>query len=145
MPHMEEKTPYNTAKQIAKQHSKEAWYTSWIQNDTDTGRAHFKYQPTPNPRVAIHQLERKDQCTIFRLRTGHGVLNMHRTRLDPQVPPNCRRCNNTYETVDHHLLHCGNLYELRRKLLPEHPTIENCLYGDREQLMKTAQYHRQAS
>ena len=143
MPQMDEKTPYNTAKQIAKKHSKEVWYNSWIQNDT--GRALFKYQPTPDPRDAIHQLERKDQCSIFRLRTGHAVLNMHRNRLDPQAPPHCRHCNYPYETVDHHLLHCGNLSELRRKLLPENPTIENCLYGHKEQLVKTAQYHKDAS
>ena len=68
---MDEKNPYNTAKQIAKKHSKEVWYNSWIQNDM--GRALFKYQPTPDPRDAIHQLERKDQCSIFRLRTGHAV------------------------------------------------------------------------
>ena len=107
MPQMDQKTPYNTAKQIAKQHSKEVWYNSWIQNDT--GRALFKFQPTPNPRDSINQLERKDQCSIFRLRTGHAVLNMHRNRLDPQAPPHCRHCNYPYETVEHHLLHCGNL------------------------------------
>ena len=44
------KTPYNTAKQIAKQHSKEVSYSSWIQNNT--GKALFNYQPTPNPRDA---------------------------------------------------------------------------------------------
>ena len=142
MPQTDERTTYSTAKTIAKQHSKETWKSQWIQNET--GRTLFMHQQAPNPKDALHQLERKHQCNIFRLRTGHSMLNMHRNRLDPLAPPHCRHCNYPYETVEHHLLYCGRLSMLRRNLLPENPSISNCLYGNKEQLIKTSLFHSQA-
>ena len=138
----DEKVSYNTTVSLAKAHSKNTWKTKWIQNET--GRALFQHQQAPNPADAINQLERKHQCNIFRLRTGHALLNAHRNRLDPLAPPNCRHCNYPSETVEHHLLHCGQLNELRQQLLPEKPTIFNCLFGNRDQLIKTSQYHTMA-
>ena len=91
MPQTDERTTYSTAKTIAKQHSKETWKSQWTQNET--GRSLFMHQQAPNPKDALHQLERKHQCNIFRLRTGHSMLNMHRNRLDPLAPPHCRHCN----------------------------------------------------
>ena len=139
MPQKDETVSYSTAKSLAKEHSKASWKNLWIQNDK--GRALFKHQPAPNPKDAINQLERKHQCNIFRLRTEHALLNKHRNRLDPLAPPHCRHCNHPYETVEHHLLYCGQLKDFRRKLLPENPTISNCLYGNRDQLIKTSLYH----
>ena len=138
----DEETTYSTAKTIAKHHSKKAWNTQWTQNET--GRSLFKYQPAPNPKDAIHQLERRHQCNIFRLRTGHCLLNMHRNRLDPLAPPICRHCRHPNETVEHHLLYCGQLSEMRKDLLPDKPTISNCLYGNKDQLMKTSHFHTKA-
>ena len=142
MPQIDENTTFSTAKSIALQHSKKKWKSQWIQNNT--GRTLFEYQPAPNPGDAINSLERIHQCNIFRLRTGHSMLNTHRNRLDPLVPPHCRHCNDPYETVEHHLLYCGRLSMLRRKFLPDNPTISDCLYGNREQLVKTSLYHKQA-
>ena len=122
--------------------SKNNWKTKWIKNETR--RALFQHQQAPNPADARNQLERKHQCNIFRLRTGHALLNAHRNRLDPLAPPNCRHCNYPSETVEHHLLHCGQLNKLRQQLLPEKPTIFNCLFGNRDQLIKTSQYHTMA-
>ena len=132
-------TPYYTARQVAKMKSKEVWLNKWI-ND-ETGRTLFKYQPTPNAKDAIHDLKRKDQCNVYRLRTGHSLLNMHRNRLDPQAPPHCRHCSHPYETVEHHLFHCSKLRDIREKLLPNNPDIENCLYSNATQLQKTSHYH----
>ena len=143
MPQENTETTYETAKQIAKQNSKEKWYNSW--ETEERGRSLYKYLPTPNPEDPINKLCRKDQCNIFRLRTGHAILNEHRNRIDPQVPPLCRHCNSPRETVEHHLLHCRKLTELRKTLLPANPTIENCLYGNKKQLENTALYHRMAS
>ena len=142
MPQTDEKTSYSTAKTIAKKHSKKTWKSQWIQNET--GRTLFMHQPAPNPRDPINQLERKHQCNIFRLRTGHSMLNMHRNRLDPLAPPHCRHCNYPYETVEHHLLYCGRLSMLRGNLLPKNPSITNCLYGNKEQLIRTSLFHTQA-
>ena len=139
MPQEATNTPYYTARQVAKQKSKEVWLNKWITDDT--GRTLFKYQPTPNAKDPIHDLKRKDQCNVYRLRTGHSLLNMHRNRLDPQAPPHCRHCPHPYETVEHHLFHCSKLRDLRKKLLPNNPDIENCLYSNATQLQKTSHYH----
>ena len=134
-------TSYETAKQIAKQNSKEIWLNDWT---TDVkGRRLYQFQNKPNPRDAICNLERRDQCNIFRLRTGHIMLNGHRNRIDPLVPPMCRHCGYPFETVEHHLLYCEELIDLRQSLLPPNPTLENCLFSDAKQLKKTSQYHVQ--
>ena len=136
-------TSYETAKQIAKQNSKEVWYNNWT---TETkGRSLYKFQNKPNPKDPICNLERRDQCNIFRLRTGHIMLNGHRNRIDPLVPPMCRHCGHPFETVEHHLLYCEELIDLRESLLPPNPTLENCLFSDTKQLKKTSQYHMVAS
>ena len=101
----------------------------------------LRYLPTPNPKDAIHSLNRKDYCNIFRLRTTHTTLFDHRNRFDPLVAPMCRHCGYHRETVEHHLFHCRALTELRKELLPKYPNIENCLYGNRAQLENTAKYH----
>ena len=136
-------TSYETAKQIAKQNSKEIWLNDWT---TDVkGRSLYQFQNKPNPRDAICNLERRDQCNIFRLRTGHIMLNGHRNRIDPLVPPMCRHCGYPFETVEHHLLYCEELIDLRQSLLPPNPTLENCLFSDTKQLKKTSRYHIVAS
>ena len=136
-------TSYETAKQIAKQNSQEVWYNAWTTDEK--GRTLYKYQNKPNPRDAICNLDRRDQCNIFRLRTGHVMLNGHRNRIDPLFPPMCRHCGYPYETVEHHLLYCEELIDLRESLLPPNPTLENCLFSDTNQLKKTSQYHMVAS
>ena len=136
-------TTYDTAKQIAKQNTQEVWFNNWMEDDK--GRRLHRHLPKPNPKDPINNLERKDQCNIFRLRTGHVMLNGHRNRIDPLVPPMCRHCGYAYETVEHHLLHCANLKELRDSLLPPNPTLENCLYGNYDQLKNTSKYHIVAS
>ena len=136
-------TSYETAKQIAKQNSQEVWYNAWTTDEK--GRTLYKYQNKPNPRDAICNLDRRDQCNIFRLRTGHVMLNGHRNRIDPLFPPMCRHCGYPYETVEHHLLYCEELIDLRKSLLPPNPTLENCLFSDTNQLKKTSQYHMVAS
>ena len=101
--------------------------------------------PTPNPKDPINSLARRDQCNIFRLRTGHINLNFHRNRIDPLFAPMCRHCMHPYETVEHFLIYCDRLVELRKRLLPPNPTIENCLYSNSLQLKKTSQFYLEAS
>ena len=136
-------TTYDTAKQIANQNTQEVWYNNWMEDDK--GRQLYQHLPKPNPKDPINNLDRKDQCNIFRLRTGHIMLNGHRNRIDPLVPPMCRHCGNHTETVEHHLFHCVNLRNLRKNLLPSNPTLENCLYGNGNQLKKTSKFHIIAS
>ena len=111
----------------------------------EKGRQIYKYLPAPNANDPIHKLNRKGYCNIFRLRTGHSTLNYHKNRLDPTIAPNCRHCYYHHETVEHHLLQCKALAGLRKELLPQSPSIENCLFGSKDQLEKTSKYHVLAS
>ena len=89
---------------------------------------------------AINNLNRQDQCTIFKFRTGICKLNYHINRFNPEHPPLCRNCPSPYESVHHVLFDCQALQEIRNKLLPRNPTINNTLYGNTEQLRKTCNF-----
>ena len=47
----------------------------------NTGKTLFKYMTTPKANDEIDKLSRKDQATIFRLRTQHIPLNQHLNRI----------------------------------------------------------------
>ena len=106
-----------------------------------TGRDIFKYMMRPNPNDNINNLCRKEQATIFRLRTGHIQLNGHINRIQPQHPPMCPLCDCAYETVNHHLFDCPALSDIRATLLPWRPDKYNTLYGTTKQLKNTCRYH----
>ena len=93
----------------------------------------------------INSLGRRDQCNIFQLRTGHINLNFHRNRIDPLFTTICRNCMYPYETVEHFLLYCDRLVELRESLLPPNSNIENWFYTNNLQLQKTSQFYQEAS
>ncbi|GFS05370.1 hypothetical protein ElyMa_002936200 [Elysia marginata] len=82
-------------------------------------------------------ITRKEQVTIFRLRTQHAPLNYHLNRINSQHPPMCSLCNDQLETTDHLLLHCPNLDDLRQDLLPPTPDITNILNSTTDQLKNT--------
>merc|ERR1712112_65119 len=80
------------------------------------------------PQDDLKLLKRKDQTTIFRLRTQHIPLNYHLNRFNPEKPPHCVLCDDPYETVEYVLLECRKLEDLRKLYLPTPPSIENTLY-----------------
>ena len=131
-----------TVKQILRNNTKEEWLNRWTTGMT--GRAMYAEMNKPKPNDTINTLCRADQCTIFQLRTGHGRLNHHLNRIDASHPPLCRNCPYPYETTKHTLLECPGLVEVRKKLLPTPPTIQNTLYGTRTQLLNTCKYLRLA-
>jgi len=122
---------------------KEEWMIDWSRNST--GRALYEYMNAPKPKDPINNLARKEQSLIFRLRTGHVPLNNHLHRIKKNHPAQCPLCGSPKETVEHHLLHCENLKDLRRDLLADQLSIRYCLYGDPEQLRATCTYFYQAS
>ena len=126
----------STAKQLLKNKFKAAWLERW--KNGSTGRRMYCYVEKPKSTDNINSLNRQDQCTIFQLRTGHTKLNNHLNRFNPQHPPLCRNCNFPYETTTHVLFECQATKNLRLKLLPDHPTIQNVLYGSHEQLVNTS-------
>ena len=131
---------FRTAKQIIRSNLKIEWLNKWAQGTT--GRSLYKYLSAPQRNDSTKDLKRKEQTTIFRLRTGHIGLNYHiNTKIDPQIPPHCNLCNHPYETTEHFLYQCPALDDIRGSLLPSNPNPENCLYASILQLKKTSEYH----
>jgi hypothetical protein len=81
---------------------------------------------------------------VFQLRTGHAPVNGRLHRTDPARNPNCRHSHTNMETVQHLLLHCSQLSELRHQLLPSQPNIHNTLYTSSTQLRNTTLFARRA-
>ncbi|GFO18345.1 Gag-Pol polyprotein [Plakobranchus ocellatus] len=131
--------PFQTAKQIIKNNYREDWMNMWAMGKS--GRAMYRHMNSTKPKDDIRSIPRKDQATIFRLRTEHAPLNQHLNRTNPEHPPMCPLCNHQFEAVPHLLLHCPNLQDLRKQLLPTAPDINKTLYSNREQLMKTSTYY----
>ena len=133
----------DTAKQTFKQTKRKIWMREW--SESDKGRNIYSHMPSPNPNDSINQLKRNEQVTIFRLRSGHSVLNNHLTRIGAKDNPLCPLCGVHDETVNHHLFECHALTDLRREYLPEQPDTFNTLYGTPEVLKKTHLFHVMAN
>ena len=88
---------YSTVRQIIRNKFKDVWIKKW--KNGATGRTMFTYVDKPKPKDSINVLNRKDQSTIFQLRTGHTKLNFHLNRFNPQHLPLCRNCDSPYETT----------------------------------------------
>ena len=134
----ENETSLTTCKEIIKSNSKIEWMNNWALGNT--GRAMFNYMTAPPKTDNLDNLGRRDQSIIFRLRSEHVALNMHLNRLNPMHEPVCPLCPCPHETVRHFLFECPQLCQLRKTFLPPCPNIGNTLYGDTDQLKKTAQY-----
>ena len=132
-------TTLQTAKQIIRSNYKVEWLNEWAMGNT--GRTLFKYMTTPKANDEIDKLSRKDQATIFRLRTQHIPLNQHLNRIGVIAEKACPLCDHPEETVEHHLFHCPRLSDLRTQLLPPLPDIHNTLFCKHTQLKNTCTYH----
>ena len=135
-------TTLQTVKQLLKTVNKEDWLNGWAMGNT--GREVYKYMARPNPKDTINTLKRRDQSTIFRLRTQHIQLNSHLNRIQPQHAPVCHLCTHPSETVDHHLFECPALDSIRKRFLPPEPDKWNTLYGTSQELTNTCIYHYMA-
>ena len=124
-----------TVTKIIKSNLKEEWIHDWSTNKT--GRSLYNHMTSPKRNDPIKNLKRRDQSTIFRLRTGHIQLNGHLSRIKKNHPPQCPLCGYKNETVEHHLIYCNSLKDLREDYLPRRPSISNTLYSDSMQLSNT--------
>jgi len=75
------------------------------------------------------------------MRTQHIALNTHLHRIGVHTTSACPLCGHPEETIDHHLLYCAPLADLRTKFLPTQLNKENLLYGHQKQLQKPCKYH----
>ena len=122
---------------------REEWMNEWASGKT--GRPLYTYMCKPNPKDKINSLERRDQATIFRLRTQHAPVNAHLHRIKPTILPDCPLCSAPAETTHHLLFECIPLKDLRDRYLPPAPDPQNTLYAGADQLRKTCTYYTMAS
>ena len=128
-----------TAKQKMKQTYRREWMNDWAGGST--ARKVFENMQRVQPQDNLNLLKRKDQTTIFKLRTQHIPLNFHLNRFNPERPPHCVLCDHPYETVEHVLFHCNETKDLRSLYLPTNPNIQNTLYCSKLQLENTALFY----
>ena len=96
--------------------------------------------PDYNKNDPIHLFPRKDQVTIFRLRTGHNCLRQHlHSKLGVGNTPICT-CGTDLENTAHILMHCPLYSENRKNFWPSPTTLQTKLYGNYEELRRTADF-----
>ena len=85
-------------------------------------------------------LTRREQVTVFRLRTGHNRLNYHlysklRIGHTEQCP-----CGSGSQTTEHLLQSCSTYEPLRKGIWPDHTPVARKLYGSLRDLRCTATF-----
>ena len=92
------------------------------------------YQAHHDP---IWRLERAQQTTIFRLRTGHCGLSGHLKRIGISDTSLCE-CGQADQTPDHVLQSCPKYAERRQLTWPQGADLTTKLWGSAEDLYRTA-------
>jgi ribonuclease HI len=103
---------------------------------TTTIKAAMRCQPVKDD---YHYLDRKEQVTIFRLRTGHNRLNAHLYKLKLAASPLCS-CGLEYQTAEHLLQRCPLIEQQRKRVWPVETNVDKKLYGTVEELQKTTSF-----
>ena len=135
LPQPQAPVSYETSSRIIKTNLQEEWLNSWAMGTT--GRNIYRYMSGPRPKDAVNGLKRHEQSIIFQLRTVH--------RIKPQQSPACPLCNEPEETVNHLLLDCRALADLRERFLPKPHNVENLLYSNTCILRQNSTYFNMAS
>ena len=125
MNQMEVETSYGEEKTHIKRRMKKEW---------------ANFHPNHNTKDPYYQLTRREQVTIFRLRTGHNRLKRHlhhkfRIGETDQCP-----CGTDVQDTNHVLQMCPLLAEKRSKLWPTPVDINTKLYGSLTDLQRTANF-----
>lgn len=106
-----------------------AFKQEWI---TNNGGYRAEHDP-------FRTLERRQQTTIFRLRTGHCRLNSHFSRIGLAPSADCP-CDTSPQTPEHILQSCTLHETQRQKFWPTATDIDTKLWGTTEDLKRTAQF-----
>ena len=106
-------------------------------------KQHSKWRhkhPRYNKADPYYLLTRREQVTVFRLRTGHNRLNYHlysklRIGHTEQCP-----CSIGSQTTEHLLQSCPTCEPLRKGIWPDHTPVARKLYGSLRDLRCTATF-----
>ena len=66
--------------------------------------------------LQLKETTRKGASKVLRLKTGHCMLNQHKSKIDQDTQPKCEVCL-VNETPAHYLLHCSKFDTQRAKLM----------------------------
>ena len=96
--------------------------------------------PNYNARDPVRWLSRKQQTTIFRLRTGHNRLR-HNIFNKLKIGENglCA-CGLAPQNTEHVLQSCTFLSDLRTEIWPTNGTLAQKLYGTKQELTCTTNF-----
>ena len=90
----------------------------------------------------LPKLNRPEQVILFRLRTGHIKLNAHtHSKFKVGESERCP-CSADIRTAQHLLQHCQLHDALRRYMWPKPIPLWDKLYGNLEELRRTAAFVR---
>ncbi|KAK3766526.1 hypothetical protein RRG08_056456 [Elysia crispata] len=96
--------------------------------------------PEFNRQDGVHQLDRRGQTTIFRLRTGHNRLRHHMNRVFKVGETNLCSCGEAAETAEHVLQNCQTYDALRQSIWNEAVDMTTKLYGPPHELERMAAF-----
>jgi ribonuclease HI len=91
------------------------------------------------PQDPILKLNRSQQTTIFRLRTGHCRLQAHLHKIKASQTAQCP-CQNGPQTPEHILQTCPLFDDLRTQTWPTETKMVDKLWGTWEDLLLTAEF-----
>ena len=98
--------------------------------------------PNFNQSDSLHKLNRPEQVILFRTRTGHNRLNTHmHSKLKVGESEMCQ-CNADIMAAEHLVQHCQLHDALRRGMWPEPKPLMDKLYGNLEEIRRTAAFVR---
>ena len=95
-----------------------------------------------NQSDSLHKLNRPEQVILFRLRTGHNRLNAHMYNKFEVGESEMCPCNADIMTAEHLLQRCRLHDAMRRDTWPEPTLLRDKLYGNMEELRRTAAFVR---
>ena len=98
--------------------------------------------PNCNQSDSLHKLNRTEQVILFRLRTGHNKLNAHMYNKFKVGESEMCPCNADIMTAEHLLQHCPLHDAMRRDTWPDPTLLRDKLYGNLEELRRTAAFTR---
>lgn len=125
LPQIDTKLSFQETKTVLRRAFQEEWISS-----------NKGYRAEQDP---FRRLDRGQQTTIFRLRTGHCRLNYHANKIGLAPSATCP-CNSSPQTPEHILQSCV-LFETQRKdIWPVATPLETKLWGTTEDLQRTAQF-----
>ena len=135
----------SSCKGVSTSHSAWSWWTRGTLSKAGPrlkSEQRWSWCLVPYPRYnkadPCYLLTRREQVTVFRLRTSHNRLNYHLyCKLRIGYTEECL-CGTSSQTTEHLLQFCPLYEPLRKGIWPDHTPVAHKLYGSLRDLRCTA-------